>query len=63
MTYKIVPTPIFAKNLKKLDPFVRKQIKAYLNRVTDNPRAKVVPKKIWLPIAKSVTFFLKPTVH
>ena len=26
MTYKIVPTPIFAKNLKKLDPFVRKQI-------------------------------------
>ena len=40
MTYKIVPTPIFAKNLKKLDPVVRKQIKAYLNRVTDNPRAK-----------------------
>ena len=40
MTYKIVPAPIFAKNLKKLDPFVRKQIKAYLNRVTDNPRAK-----------------------
>ena len=40
MTYKIVPTPIFAKNLKKLDPFVRKQIKAYLNRVTENPRAK-----------------------
>ena len=40
MTYKIVPTPIFEKNLKKLDPFVRKQIKAYLNRVTDNPRAK-----------------------
>ena len=40
MTYKIVPTPIFAKKKKKLDPFVRKQIKAYLNRVTDNPRAK-----------------------
>ena len=40
MTYKIVPTPIFAKNLKQLDPFVRKQIKAYLNRVTDNPSAK-----------------------
>ena len=40
MTYKIVPTPIFAKNLIKLDPFVRKQIKDYLNRVTDNPRAK-----------------------
>ena len=32
MTYKIVPTPKFAKNFKKLDP--------YLNRVTDNPRAK-----------------------
>ena len=40
MNYKIVPTPKFAKNFKKLDPFVRKQIKSYLNRVTDNPRAK-----------------------
>ena len=40
MTYKIRPTPKFAKSFKKLDPFVRKQIKAYLNRVTDNPRAK-----------------------
>ena len=40
MTYKIVPTPKFAKNFKKSDPFVRKQIKSYLNRVTDNPRAK-----------------------
>ena len=40
MTYKIVPTPKFAKNFKKLDTFVSKQIKSYLNRVTDNPRAK-----------------------
>ena len=40
MTYKIVPTHKFAKSFKKLDPFVRKQIKSYLNRVTDNPRAK-----------------------
>ena len=40
MTYKIVPIPKYAKNFKKLDPFVRKQIKSYLNRVTDNPRAK-----------------------
>ena len=40
MTYKIIPTPKFAKSFKKLDPFVRKQIKAYLNRVADNPRAK-----------------------
>ena len=40
MTYKIVPTPKFAKNFKKLDSFVRKQIKSYLNRVTQNPRAK-----------------------
>ena len=39
MTYKIVPTPKFAKSFKKLDPFVRKQIKSYLTRVTDNPRA------------------------
>ncbi|MBS6732836.1 MAG: type II toxin-antitoxin system RelE/ParE family toxin [Streptococcus salivarius] len=36
----MVPTPKFAKNFKKLDPFVRKQIKSYLNRVTENPRAK-----------------------
>ena len=40
MTYEIVPTPKFAKSFKKLDPFVRKQIKSYLNLVTDNPRAK-----------------------
>lgn len=40
MIYKIVPTPKFAKSFKKLDSFVRKQIKSYLNRVTDNPRAK-----------------------
>ena len=40
MTYKIVPTPKFVKSFKKLDPFVRKQIKSYLNRITDNPRAK-----------------------
>ena len=40
MTYKIVPTPKFAKSFKKLDPFVRKQIKSYLNRITDTPRAK-----------------------
>lgn len=40
MTYKIIPTPKFAKSFKKLDPFVRKQIKSYLNRVKDNPRAK-----------------------
>ena len=40
MTYKIVPTPKFAKSFKKLDPFVRNQIKSYLNRITDNPRAK-----------------------
>ena len=40
MTYKIVPTPKFAKSFKKLDHFVRKQIKSYLNRVTDNQRAK-----------------------
>ena len=40
MIYKIVPTPKVAKSFKKLDPFVRKQIKYYLNRDTDNPRAK-----------------------
>ena len=40
MIYKIIPTPKFVKSFKKLDPFVRKQIKAYLNRVTENPRAK-----------------------
>ena len=41
MRLRRLPTQAnFAKNFKKLDPFVRKQIKAYLNRVTDNPRAK-----------------------
>ena len=40
MIYKIIPTPKFVKSFKKLDPFVRKQIKAYLNHVTENPRAK-----------------------
>ena len=39
MTYKIVPTPKFAKSFKKLDTFVMKLIMDYLNRVTDNPRA------------------------
>ena len=40
MTYKLVPTPKFKKQLKKLDPFTEKQIKAYLKGVVDNPRAK-----------------------
>ena len=40
MTYKIVPTPKFAKSFKKLDTFVRKQIMTYLDRITDNPGAK-----------------------
>ncbi len=48
MTYKIVPTPKFAKNFKKLDPFVRKQIKSYLNRVQIIQEPRVRP---WLPIA------------
>ena len=50
MTYKIVPTPKFAKSFKKLDPFVRKQIKSYLNRVTDNPRAKGKAAIVLVPI-------------
>lgn len=40
MTYKLIPTPKFAKQLKKLDPFTEKKIKAYLKGVVDNPRAK-----------------------
>lgn len=40
MTYKLIPTPVFAKQLKKLDPFVKTKIKAYLNAVVDNPRSK-----------------------
>lgn len=40
MTYKLVPTPMFAKQLKKLDPFVEGKIKRYLTSVVDNPRAK-----------------------
>ncbi|MBF0699267.1 type II toxin-antitoxin system RelE family toxin [Streptococcus danieliae] len=40
MTYRLVPTPKFAKQLKKLDPFTRKQIKSYLENLVDNPRSK-----------------------
>lgn len=40
MTYKLVPTPAFSKQFKKLDPFVKKRIKTYLENVVTNPRAK-----------------------
>lgn len=40
MTYKLVPTPTFKKQLKKLDAFTEKQIKSYLQGVVTEPRAK-----------------------
>ncbi|MBP2622888.1 type II toxin-antitoxin system RelE family toxin [Streptococcus oricebi] len=40
MTYKIIPTPKFAKQFRKMAAFTKKRIKAYLNSIVDNPRAK-----------------------
>ncbi|MBF0819674.1 type II toxin-antitoxin system RelE family toxin [Streptococcus acidominimus] len=40
MTYKLVPTPRFAKQFKKLDNFTQQRIKSYLNKVVDSPRSK-----------------------
>ncbi|MBY5034534.1 type II toxin-antitoxin system RelE/ParE family toxin [Streptococcus gallolyticus] len=40
MTYKLIPTPTFAKQFKKLDPFVKRRIKVYLEGITESPRAK-----------------------
>ena len=38
--YKLVPTPYFATQFKKLDKFTQKQIKSYLESIVNNPRAK-----------------------
>ncbi|MFM0855396.1 type II toxin-antitoxin system RelE/ParE family toxin [Streptococcus suis] len=39
ISYKLVPTSRFIKQLKKLDKFTQKQITNYLSsHVTDNPR-------------------------
>lgn len=40
MSYRLIPTPKFIKQFKKLDRFVQKQIKTYLESITENPRAK-----------------------
>ncbi|MER0122999.1 type II toxin-antitoxin system RelE/ParE family toxin [Streptococcus sp. ZJ93] len=40
MTYKLVPTPKFVNQLKKLDSFTVGRIKAYLEGVVEEPRAK-----------------------
>ena len=40
VVYKLVPTPHFAKQFKKLDKFTQKQIKKYLENVTETPREK-----------------------
>lgn len=40
MSYKLVPTPLFVKQFKKLDRFVQKQIKSYLEKVSSEPRTK-----------------------
>lgn len=37
---KLVPTPYFTKQFKKLDKFTQKQIKSYLENIVNNPRAK-----------------------
>ena len=38
--YKLIPTPYFAKQFKKLDKFTQKQIKTYLEKIRENPKAK-----------------------
>ena len=38
--YKIIPTPHFVKDFSKLDEFVKKRIKIYLENVAEDPRSK-----------------------
>ena len=38
--YKIIPTPHFAKDFSKLDEFVKKRIKIYLENIAEDPRSK-----------------------
>lgn len=40
MAYKLVPTPRFVKQLKKLDRFTQNRIKMYLNKIVHHPREK-----------------------
>ena len=40
ITYKLIPTPHFAKQFKKLDKFTQKQIKNYLENMMISPREK-----------------------
>ena len=38
--YKIIPTPHFVKDFSKLDEFVKKRIKIYLENIAEDPRSK-----------------------
>lgn len=38
--YKIIPTPHFVKDFSKLDEFVKKRIKIYLENISEDPRSK-----------------------
>ena len=38
--YKIIPTPHFVKDYSKLDEFVKKRIKIYLENIAEDPRSK-----------------------
>lgn len=40
VNYKLIPTPNFARQFKKLDKFTQKRIKSYLEKLTENPRNK-----------------------
>lgn len=38
--YKLVPTPLFVKQLKKLDSYTEKRVKKYLENVVVSPKSK-----------------------
>ena len=38
--YKLVPTPLFVKQLKELDSYTEKRVKKYLENVVVSPKSK-----------------------
>ena len=38
--YKLIPTPHFVKDFSKLDEFVKKRIKIYLENIAEDPCSK-----------------------
>ena len=40
VNYRLIPTPYFARQFRKLDSFTQKRIKSYLEKISENPRSK-----------------------